>query len=159
MDPRTVLYYASALAGIAMLLGGMILVSRGKILIDKETKEVIDIELPVLGRLKTNLPRLVFFLMGLVLVLYPVMQARNMNPMVPVHGEAEAMTGQVMVYVAFGPAIIEKEVSDFSLDVPFEASTPYHVLFVANSQVISHQGITPVSPGKTVQVGKKVEYQ
>lgn len=71
-----------------MVVGGMWLIWKEKIYIDRETKQPIEIELPIVGKLKTNIPALVLFVIGFVLCIYPMLK----NPPPPelqLKGEVE----------------------------------------------------------------------
>src|SRR5215469_3982954 len=66
------LYYICAGAGALMVAGGIWLIYKQKIYLDAETSEVLQIELPWLGKFKTNVPVLGLFIIGFVLLAYPI---------------------------------------------------------------------------------------
>ncbi len=145
------LYVLCMAAGLIVLVGGLILVGKGKVLIDKETKQVVDIELPVLGKIKTNVPALVYFIMGVLMVLYPL-HLLNQEPYADIQGQVRVSPSEsVEVYVALGPDVIAQQKTSFALRVPFNTNvTGYHVLYISRNQVISHYPAPPprVSGGR-----------
>ncbi len=70
------LYYICAIAGLFMLAGGVWLIAKRRIYIDRATGKDIEteIEIPFLGKFKTHAPALVLFLIGLAALIYPVYQ-------------------------------------------------------------------------------------
>lgn len=70
MDPRLVIYLLCIMGGFILLIGGLILIAKKKVLIDPETKAVVDIEIPYFGKMKTNIPGLAFFMFGCALIVY-----------------------------------------------------------------------------------------
>lgn len=60
------------LAGLVMIVGSLILIFKQKIYLDAHTKEVMYVELPKIGKLRTNAPVLAVIGLGMVLVIYPV---------------------------------------------------------------------------------------
>lgn len=120
------------------------------------------------GTISTNIPKginaagaLAVFI--IVFFFLPSKSARptpTVPATVPVKGEAEAKNGSILVYIAFGPSIVEKEKTDFSIDVPYSADgKEYHALFITGESLISHQSLKPNKPGEDVHVKKKVELQ
>ena len=59
------------LGTLSILLGFIALLSQ-KIYLHPETKELTEVEVPILGRLRTNYPALVFVLLGFSLIFYVV---------------------------------------------------------------------------------------
>jgi hypothetical protein len=111
------LYYLPCLAGFIMVVGGMWLIWKEKIYIDRETKEPIEIELPIIGKLKTNIPALVLFVIGFVLCIYPMLK----NPPPPelqLKGEVENDQDYPFeVYAAISAESVKNH-RTFSLSVP-----------------------------------------
>jgi hypothetical protein len=80
----TPLYYLSSFAGLVMVAGGIWLLYKQKIYIDSESKQVIEVELPI-GKFKTNLPVLVLFALGFVPLIYPLVLCHNMFPLLSIN--------------------------------------------------------------------------
>ena len=61
MDARIALYYVVAVAGFVMVVGGMWLIAKQKIYIDRESKQPVEIKLPLGVSVKSNYPALALF--------------------------------------------------------------------------------------------------
>lgn len=72
MNNYFALYYICAGAGALMMAGGIWLIYKQKIYLSAETNEVLQVELPLLGKFKTNVPSLGLFIIGAVLLAYPI---------------------------------------------------------------------------------------
>lgn len=151
-----------ALTGVVMVIGGLWLMWRGKILIDKDTRKVIEVQLPWKGvKLRGITPALFFFVLACAMVVIPVVYL-NQHPYAHVTGEVLTAEGTtLLVYVAVDPAVVEGQATTFTLEVPFNSAVDaYDVLYVADRQVLSHLRVpAPVASGDTVKVKKTVEFQ
>ena len=58
-----------AIAALSIILGFIALIKQ-KVYLDKDTKKQTELEIPILGKLKTNYPSLVFVFLGFFLVYY-----------------------------------------------------------------------------------------
>lgn len=72
MNEYAVTFYICQAAGIIMIAGGVWLIMREKIYLDSTTKRAVEIELPFFGKLRTNVPALGLFLIGIVPLVYPI---------------------------------------------------------------------------------------
>jgi hypothetical protein len=66
------LYYLCSVAGLVMVVGGIWLIYKEKIFIDRETKQITEIEIPGGLKFKTNMPALVLFVLGLSALCFPI---------------------------------------------------------------------------------------
>jgi hypothetical protein len=57
-------------AGIILLVGTLILLFKRTIYLDRETKQPVEMELPVFGKIKTQSPVIFIVLIGASLVLF-----------------------------------------------------------------------------------------
>jgi hypothetical protein len=57
------LYYLSSLAGLVMVIGGIWLLNNRKIYIDSQSKQVTEIEIPMMGKFNQR-PRALHFCFG-----------------------------------------------------------------------------------------------
>lgn len=159
MDPRLLIYILCIVGGFILLIGGLILVAKKKVLIDPATGAVVDIEVPVLGKLKTNIPGIAFFVLGCALVVYPTYQVDRLSPVFKITGRADAGGEILNVYVALRPDIIEKEKKEFLIQAPYSEHAPkYEVLYISPYGVVSHHSISAVPPGQTVEVEDDVQF-
>jgi hypothetical protein len=117
MEPNIIpLYYPCSLAGLIMVAGGIWLLYKQKIYIDRETKEVTEIDTPV-GKFKTNVPALVLFALGFVPLIYPIVQSAKVAKEIEFRGNVRGNAFPVQVY-----AVIRSDSllgpRDFILRVP-----------------------------------------
>jgi hypothetical protein len=137
MDPKFVpLYYLSSLAGLIMVAGGVWLLYKQKIYIDKESNQVTEIETP-LGKFKTNIPALVLFALGFVPLIYPIVQSSGFAEEVRIVGNVKASTFPVQVYAVIkSDSLLENR--DFSLPVPVPkgGSEEYKIIYVAGNIIL-----------------------
>jgi hypothetical protein len=157
MDPRIVpLYYLSSLAGLIMVAGGIWLLYKQKIYIDRESNQVTEIETP-LGKFKTNIPALALFALGFFPLIYPIVKAAQFGEDVPIRGNLNADVYPVTVYAAVVSDSLFKA-GDYSLRVPALGKTgkEYRILFISGNSLVD---VCPADPQKTregeIQLGVK----
>jgi hypothetical protein len=122
------LYYLCAISGLVLVLGSLILIGKGRIYIDAETKKVTHIELPFGIRLTSNAPVLIMFLFGSFLLAFPIYQIKDIQKNAIVQQECKSkriyLTGkfewpeplQVYVYAADPHNSVASE--EISVEVP-----------------------------------------
>lgn len=66
------LYYFCSVAGLVMVVGGIWLIYKEKIFIDRETKQITEIEIPGGWKFRTNIPAMVLFVLGFFPLGYPL---------------------------------------------------------------------------------------
>lgn len=131
------LLYACSFAGLVMVIGGIWLIAKEKIYIDRETRQVTAIELPFGVKFQTNLPALALFVLGFVPLIYPLPYASQLVDEVLLKGEVAGDDFPVEVL-----AVVDSELlwtpRDFSISVPRIDSRQgnYKVLYVAASNPI-----------------------
>ena len=127
------LYYLCSIARFIMVVGGIWLIYKQKIYIDKESQQVTEIETPI-GKFKTNFPALVLFALGFIPLIYPIFELNGMRKEIKIAGNVESTIHPVQVY-----AVLETETliqdRDFSLWVP-SSSKEYKILYVAKNIVL-----------------------
>jgi len=137
MDPKFIpLYYLSSLAGLIMVAGGIWLLYKQKIYIDKESNQVTEIETP-LGKFKTNIPALVLFALGFVPLIYPIVQSSGFAEEVRITGNVKASTFPVQVYAVIkSDSLLENR--DFTLQVPLlkGISEDYKIIYIAGNIIL-----------------------
>ncbi len=137
MDPKWFLYYLPSVIGGIMLVGGIYLLAKKKIYLDKTTKEVTDIELPFGLKVKTNVPALVYFAFGLALMIWPMLNAGSITVQkCVIRGQVHADTHPVQVYAVIKWDSLVQD-GAFSFPVPrlFEAGECYKILYVCQNLV------------------------
>ena len=151
------MYAACSLAGLVMVVGGIWLIAKQKIYIDRETMQPITVEIPFGVRFKANSPALAFFVIGFVPLLFPVWKLNpqhyrhveqanliSANPS-PLSQEVDPSNRDMDVYVAVashehldpGQEMLRLPVSFIIDDSSGDATV--RVLFISNNYVLNRQ--------------------
>lgn len=101
------LYYICEGAGVLMVVGGIWLIYKEKIYLDPSTKEVLNVEVPLIGKLQTNVPALGLFIIGLIALIYPIVKVTT--PYLQVEQVVNSDDHPVAVYVAVQAKILHKD--------------------------------------------------
>lgn len=126
------LYYLSSFAGLVMVVGGIWLLYKQKIYIDSETKQAVEIELPI-GKFKTNLPALALFALGFVPLIYPLVRCADIFSQLSLNGSVEGDAFPVQIYAVVRTHSLNSA-GHFSLKVPQLDNQDYKVLYVVPGQ-------------------------
>lgn len=157
-----ILLLISSLSGLAMTAGGMWLIYREKIYIDRETRQIVEIEVSFVGKLKSNVPALTLFIVGVWALSYPIHAAsqvqiakRQAAEKVRIVGHIEGEGFPIEVYAVTGWDNLHSP-RDFSIEVPRHVGT-HTILFLAGPRVIADDlaDLGKVEEGK-VDIGRKV---
>jgi len=159
----------SSLAGLVMTAGGIWLIYREKIYIDRETLKEIELELPFGMKFKTNIPALFLFVIGLVLLFYPIYSARRAQEVeqIEIAGSVDGDSFPVEVQAVVTSDNLHQP-GRFALVVPrlAEGNRAYKVVYLAGGSVFEEiadldhlrNGKIPL-PTKQIQVGEVVRYR
>jgi hypothetical protein len=145
MDARIFLFFMSTFAGLVMIVGGMWLIYKEKIYIDKESKQPIEVKLPGNFSFKSNYPALALFALGFFPLVYPFHELPLLTEYVHVNnvkvkGLVHADAFPALVYAARVPYPAIKTGEEFSLAVPFvNAGEEYKILLIVNGHVLDSQ--------------------
>jgi hypothetical protein len=157
MDPRIALYYVSAAAGLVMIVGGIWLIYKEKIYIDRESKQPIEITSP-LGSFKSNYPALTLFALGFFPLVYPIYTINNLTMFVKVDtvkikGMVEANAYPILVYAARAQDMLSSN-GEFQVPVPFLGHDldDYKILLVVNGHVLDVARAERKANGKEIEV-------
>jgi hypothetical protein len=157
MDPRIALYYVSAGAGLVMIVGGIWLIYKEKIYIDRESKQPIEIQSP-LGSFKSNYPALTLFALGFFPLVYPMYSINNLTEFVKVDtvrikGLVTANAYPVLVYAARAQDMLSSN-GEFQVPVPFlgHDQDDYKILLVVNGHVLDEARAVRKANGKEIEV-------
>jgi hypothetical protein len=155
MDIRTFIFIMTEFAGFAMVVGGMWLIYKQKIYIDKESGQPIEIELPGNLRFKSNYPALALFVLGFIPLIYPFHEIPNL-PKYPLvvrtnlTGVPNTSVYPVVVYASVGLSAVTQDGEEFSVPVPFigKGDEEYKVLLVANEHVLDTETVKKTGDGE-----------
>lgn len=149
-----VLYFLIAIAGFVMVVGGMWLIYKQKIYIDRESGHPITIELPGNLKFSSNYPALALFALGFIPLIYPVHELPNLTEYkkvqhVQIRGVIHSDEGRklvqpnvsTVVYAAKVPSYpLMKSDEEFSLDEPvISGKGDYQLMLVVNGHVVDYQ--------------------
>lgn len=137
MSPNLIpLYYLCSLAGLVMVVGGIWLLFKQKIYIDRESNQVTEIDTPF-GKFKTNYPALALFALGFVPLIYPIVQTSGALEEFQIRGNVKASEHPVQVYAVIESDSLMQD-RDFSLNVPVlkQQGHQYKVIYVVGSTVL-----------------------
>jgi hypothetical protein len=118
-DPfELLLFYLCGLVGAFLVVGGFVLLYKGKISLSGGS-EATEIKTP-LGTLRTNIPALVLFALALVPLIYPLWRIRELRQTVEVVGVVKSTEPDVEVLVVRGTKSLRAtpDGSRFALKVP-----------------------------------------
>lgn len=153
MEPKVIVCLICSFAGLVMVVGGIWLIYKEKIYIDKETNQVTELETP-LGKFKTNVPALVLFALGFVPLIYPIVKLSELLPEVTIEGAVQSNTYPVQIY-----AVVKTESllgpRSFRINVPrVGESGDYKILYIVPGVV--SEDTAPVDKAKnSIQFASK----
>ncbi len=150
MDPRVALLFLISTAGFVMVAGGMWLLYKEKIVIDKESSQPIEVSLPGDLKFKSNYPALTLFVLGFFPLVYPISQFTKLTEYphvvrVVLHGVPNNGIYPAAIYASVKPQAVVQDGDSFSVEVPFvgdPTNQEYKVLLVANKQLLDTQTVT-----------------
>ncbi len=159
MDPRVIpLYYLSSFAGLVMVVGGIWLLYKQKIYIDRESKQVTEIETPI-GKFKTNIPALILFALGFVPLIYPIIKSAENTQQINIRGKVKANEYPVQIYAVIkSESILENRA--FSLQVPVfkDITGEYKVLYLVGNMIFEDLAdLRNQKNGEIVLPGKEIQ--
>lgn len=130
-------FYICQAAGIIMVGGGIWLIMKQKIYLDSSTKQAVEVELPLFGKLRTNVPALGLFVLGIVPLIYP------MQKLTTRYLQVEQVLNSDDLPVAVYVAVLSKPVPQngkFKVSVPIIDSPDYtpELVYMAGP-IIDHQ--------------------
>jgi len=129
-----VLYYFCSVAGLIMVGGGIWLIYKEKIYIDRESKQITEIETPI-GKFKTNIPALALFILGFVPLIYPLIATSRLMHVktVSIEGSVRANVYPVLVHAVIKSDPVQQE-RKFVLNLPvIDQFGDYRIIYVAGN--------------------------
>jgi len=149
------LYYISQFAGLVMVVGGIWLIYKEKIYVDRESKTVTEIGTPF-GTFRTNIPALFLFVLGFIPIFYPIVKSASVATEVPIEGQVTSNHYPVEVIAVANTQVVDKEGS-FKLEVPFFGSDTkdYRVIYYYAGNILDVVPV-PVQTNGPINVGSKV---
>jgi hypothetical protein len=136
------LLYICAFAGLVIVLGSLLLLWKGRILVDSSKGEISEVELPFGFKMKTQQPILVMFLFGAFLLATPIYVVKDQLSAIPkvvVSGQVQsASVDGLKAYAIIADSDVTNEVK-FSL--PLIENTFYRVKYYDRKNFVFDQVI------------------
>jgi hypothetical protein len=148
MDARMVLFFMSTLAGFVMIAGGVWLIYKEKIYIDRESNKPVEVKLPGGFSFSSNYPALALFALGFFPLVYPFHELPLLTKYilvrnVKIKGLVQSDEYPALVYAAGIPYPVEKTEAGFNIAVPVtKADEEYRVLLIVNDHVVGRQTVS-----------------
>lgn len=128
------LYLLCAIAGFIITVGSLLLIWKGRIVVDAEAKQITNVELPFGIKLQTNLPMVLMFLFGGALLAFPIWQAARVER----PGSHAYLNGKIEGPEPVRAAAVADEkydiIGEFNLQVPL-TECQYTVIYTARNGV------------------------
>jgi hypothetical protein len=128
--------------GIFLLISVMLLVGLRRIYFDAETKQPIEFEIPLLGKIRTQAPAFAIIAVGAGMVALPL--SKMHEDLAVLNGEIS--TGGKSVSVLIVPTPQYQVTTDasgpFTVTVPILPDASYRVKFLVDKQIIDDQPAT-----------------
>lgn len=114
-----VLCFISSLAGFMMVVGGIWLIYKEKIYIDKKSNKVIEIQTPIFGKFKTNIPAIALFGMGFIPLIYPIVQLTPYlkTDVVKISGNVRSSSHPVLIHAVIKSEPLQSD-RNYSFEIP-----------------------------------------
>jgi hypothetical protein len=126
------LLYICAFAGMVIVLGSLLLLWKGRIVLDSVKGEISEVELPLGFKVKTQQPILVMFLFGsflLAMPIYMIKERLSMIPRVAISGRVKndpATVDRLKAYAIIDACDVTNEVKFY---LPRLEGTPYRIKY------------------------------
>lgn len=141
MTHYVALLYISQLTGLIMTIGGIVLIYKQKIDINRVTKDM-EITVPFFGKLRTNTPALALFVIGFFPILYPIQKLKT--EYMHVQQNVDSDVHPVVIYAVVNTKTIQSGVGRFDLSIPVLPVEDYspQIVYVAGTMTAS-QDVDP----------------
>jgi hypothetical protein len=150
------LYYVCASAGFVMVAGGIFMLYKQKIYIDRESQQITEIEAPLIGKFRTNVPALVLFALGFVPLIYPLSVLRQLANQVEIVGTVKSTSYPVYVYAAASVDTIRGE-RQFGLTVP-QSAREYRIIYLAGNAIVEDRAnMRDIKQGQLMLPAKEIQ--
>jgi len=124
--------------GIVLIVGSFILIFKEKVYLDATTNEPVSVELPVIGKLKTNAPIFAVIVLGVLAVMYPVYI--DHTTFITVRANVKSDSHPVVAYATAEQATSGDNDDALIIFFPQLALKNYspHLIVTANGQYVDH---------------------
>jgi hypothetical protein len=133
----------SQISGILLLLSTIVLLWFRRIYIDAQTRQPTEVDIPLLGKFRTQAPAIALILVAAILVIYPI--SRSKPDLIKIEGAVDTGGKSVTVLVVALPNSLTTldSAGTFEMPVPLIENVNYRVKFIIDKQVV---GESPAKP-------------
>ena len=121
MDPRFILSLLSVAGGFVVVGGGLYLIAHQKNIASPEGN-AIEVEIPLLGRIKTNYPAGLALALGVFLILYPLVTWPKAPEKIPISGKitvkGRPSAEGIMIGIVPGTLGVTNTDGSYTVEVP-----------------------------------------
>lgn len=137
----------SQISGILLLIFTMLLLWFRRIYFDAQTGQPTEIEIPLIGKFKTQAPTIALIIVAAILVIYPISRAKQ--DLIKIEGKVDTGGKSVTVLVVALPNSLTTLDSAglFEMPIPLIENANYRVKFIIDKQVVGESAATPDTKG------------
>lgn len=146
-------YYIGIVTGAILLIGALGILGFGKrVYVNVATGDIIELEVPILGKIKTSSPFIVFALIGFTLIvtcskLIPTEQLINVDGIITTQKPVD------IYFVAVPSSQYHQDFSgSFHTTLPKLEHARYRAKFVINNEVVADKELTVVRDQATLPI-------
>jgi hypothetical protein len=140
MVSQSTLLFTTQIAGLFLVASTMLLVGLRRIYFDAKTKQPIEFELPLIGKIKSQAPAFALVLVGACMVIFPL---TKMSPdQATISGRVETGGKSVTMMVVAIPHYQQSFDASGPIELPvplLQGVSGYRVKFLVDRQVIDDQ--------------------
>lgn len=157
MNVRDYLPLIAALVGGAMVFGVIYLLARRIVLLDSRTKQPIEFDFPLMGKIRTQNPVLFMLILGVSLICFSI--SRSTIPRIPLKGTiaAQGRTASILVvgYPDYAYSMRDSGDIKFEQQIPDIPGVTYRVRIQIDQEDYGETGVERVDG--TLKFTYKVE--
>jgi len=143
MSPGLPILYICAIGGFLIIAASFLLLWKRRIFLDRTTKEVTEIELPLGIKAKSQAPVILLILIGGVLMMFSVVEVQKFGEEVTVNGQVNGSPTSVELYASVASQALPRG-GKFSLPLPLtHPSRTYTLLYAVGGTVIDSRLFDP----------------
>jgi hypothetical protein len=155
MSPGLPILYICAIGGFLIIAASFFLLWKRRIFLDRTTKEVTEIELPMGIKAKSQAPVILLILIGGVLMMFSVVEAQKFAEEITVNGQVNGSHTSVELYASVASQAVPHG-GKFSLPLPVtHPSRTYTVLYAVDGTVIDSRLFDPAA-SSTKELGEVI---
>jgi len=155
MSPGLPILYICAIGGFLIIAASLFLLWKRRIFLDRTTKEVTEIELPMGIKVKSQAPVILIILIGGALMMFSVVEVQKFAEEITINGQVSGSHTSVELYASVASQALPRG-GKFSLPLPVtHPSRTYTVLYAVDGTVIDSRLFDPTT-SSTKELGEVI---